>query len=118
MAKVFSKVGSVDAAAIAADRARTAAERSGDAADIGMAIREVVRVLRHGPRRSLAEPLAVTTVDRIADPHDPAVISVCGSLVLVAAMIAAREGDAPLATERLVIADALADALGADANHR
>jgi len=117
VAKAFAKFGSTEAQALAADRAWVAAERSADARDIGSAVREVARALHRGPRRNLAVPLAVTTAGRIGTADDPATISVCGSLWLVAAVMAALDGNAVTAARHLDEASALARRLGQDANH-
>jgi transcriptional regulator with XRE-family HTH domain len=117
VAKAFAKFGSTEAQALAADRAWAAAERGEDARDIGAAVREVARALHRGSRRDLAESLAVSTAERIGTADDPATISVCGSLWLLAAVIAARDGKAASAARHLDEASVLARALGEDANH-
>lgn len=116
VAKVFAKFGAHDAAMLAADRAWVAAERGGNPCDVGLATREVVRALHRSPRRSLATPLAVSTAERLTG-NGPAVISVRGSLWLVAAVLAARDADGDAARSHLHAASRLADALGVDANH-
>jgi transcriptional regulator with XRE-family HTH domain len=116
-AKTLTKIGSHDLALIAAERARDAARRSGDPADLGMAVYQVVCALLPTSRSSLAEELAITTAAEI-DGDDPAVCSVAGALWLIAAIAAARRIDAAVAAERLDNAQRLAERLGEDANHR
>ena len=68
-------------------------------------------------RAEVAEDLAVRTAEDLDDADD-AVLSVSGALSLIAAIAAARRGDAEAATERLARAQLRADALGHDANLR
>jgi transcriptional regulator with XRE-family HTH domain len=117
VAKTLTKIGSNDLALIAADRAWDAARRSGDPADLGMAVYQVVCALLSTSRAALAEELAVTTAAGL-EGDDPAVRSVAGALWLIAAIVAARRTDADAAGERLDRAQRLADRLGEDANHR
>ena len=116
-AKTLTKIGSHELALIAADRAWYAARRSGEQADIGMAVYQVVCALLPTARASLAEELAVETAMRL-DGDDPAVLSVAGALWLIAAVAAARRIDAAAAEQCLDHAQQLADQLGEDANHR
>jgi transcriptional regulator with XRE-family HTH domain len=117
VAKTLTKIGSHDLALIAADRARDAAQRTGDPADLGMAVYQVVCALLPTPRAALAEELAVTAAAQL-DGDAAAVRSVVGALWLIAAVAAARRIDAAAAEERLGHAQRLADCLGEDANHR
>jgi hypothetical protein len=117
VAKTLTKIGSHDLALIAADRARDAARRSGDPADLGMAVYQVVCALLPTSRAALAEELAVTTAAGL-EGDNPAMCSVAGALWLIAAIAAARRTDADAAGERLDRAQRLADRLGEDANHR
>jgi len=115
-AKMLTKVGSDDLAVIAAERGRDAARRSGDRADLGMVTYQVVCALLATGRADIAEELAMQAA---ADPtDDDAVRSVSGALLLIAAVAAARRGDADAATERLAHAQHHADAVGRDANLR
>jgi transcriptional regulator with XRE-family HTH domain len=116
-AKTLTKIGSPDLALIAADRSWYAARRSGEQADIGMAVYQVVCALLPTVRAALAEELAVDMATRL-DGEDPAVLSVAGALWLIATVAAARRIDAAAAEERLDLARQLADRLGEDANHR
>jgi transcriptional regulator with XRE-family HTH domain len=117
VAKTLTKIGSHDLALIAADRAWDAARRSGDPADLGMAVYQVVCALLPTSRAALAEELAVTTAAGLKG-DDPAAWSVSGALWLVGAIAAARRTDADVAGERLDRAQRLADRVGEDANHR
>lgn len=116
-AKMLTKIGAPDLALLAADRAWTAAQRSADPADLGMAVYQVTCALLSTSRAGLGEDLAVrTAVD--AGGTDPAATSTTGALWLIAAVAAARRPDGVAAVERLDRAQMLAEALGADANHR
>jgi transcriptional regulator with XRE-family HTH domain len=117
VAKTLTKIGSPDLALVAADRAWEAARRSGDPADLGMAVYQVVCALLPTARAVLAEELAVRTAEELTG-DDPAVCSVAGALWLIAAVAAARRIDTAVAEERLGRAEGLAEHLGVDANHR
>ena len=124
VAKMLTKVGTFDLALLAADRARESAHRTGDVADKGMAVYQVVCALLPTPRASIGEQLAVCTAVDL-DPGDAGrgggddpVGSVAGALWLIAAIAAARRGDAYTAQERLELAQRLADRVGRDANVR
>jgi hypothetical protein len=116
VAKTLIKIGATDLALIAADRAWTAARRTGDSADVGMAVYQVVCGLLPTPRRLLAEELAVATAAEIGNGTGPDVWTVSGALWLLTAVAAARRGDATAAAARLDQADRLA--AGQDGNHR
>jgi transcriptional regulator with XRE-family HTH domain len=118
VAKTLTKVGAHDLALIAAERARAAARRNDDPADLGMAFYQVVCALLPTSRAGLAEELAVATAARIEGDDDPAIWSVAGALWLIAAVAAARRTDAGAAGERLDRAQRLADLLDTDSNHR
>jgi hypothetical protein len=118
VAKTLTKIGACDLALVAADRAWTAAKRGGDPADLGMAVYQVVCALLPTPRAGLAEALAVVTAEQIEVGREAPVWSVAGALWLIAAVAAARRGDAAGAAQRLDHAERLAARLGEDANHR
>ncbi len=118
VAKALTKIGSSDLALLAADRARESAGRSGDPADIGMATYQVVCALLGTERTSIAEDLAVRVASALDGSHDDAASSVAGALWLVAAVAAARRGDADTAGRQLARAQRLAEAVGRDANLR
>ena len=117
VARTLTKVGSDSLALVAAERARGAAWSSGDRADLGMAVYQVVCALLPVGRTEIAEALAVQTAEDLDDADD-AVRSVSGALLLIAAVAAARRGDAGEAKEWLARAQVRADALGRDANLR
>lgn len=117
----MTKVGAENLALLAADRAQQSARRSGDRADLGMTTYQVVSALIPTTRAPLAEDLAVSTATQLGSDDqcdDDNVRSVVGALWLIAAVIAARRGDAGAADERLDRARRLAEQLGRDANLR
>ena len=114
-AKILTKVGSMDLALLAADRARGGAWRSGHPADLGMASYQLVCALLPTGRAAVGEDLA-TNVASTIDPIDDGARSVAGALWLIAAVAAARRGDGDVAGEWLDRAWRTADALGRDAN--
>lgn len=120
-AKVLHKVGENRLAALAADRAAVMASRPRTAgADRGLAARETVLALLYTGRPDAAEALAIdmaTSLEAYPDRDDPVLLSLRGSLLLLAAVIAARRSERYEALERLHQAEQLADQLGYDANH-
>lgn len=122
-AKTLHKVGENRLAALAADRAATIASQPNTAAvDQGLAAREVVLGLLYAGQAGAAEALAVDMATTLqAAPHEdsdePAVLSLRGSLLLLAAVIAARNNERYEALDRLAQAEQLAIQLGVDANH-
>lgn len=120
VARTLTKIGRDDLALVAAERARGAAWSSGDRADLGMAVYQVVCGLLPTGRAGLGEQLAISTADELAagGAADDAVHSVSGALWLIAAVAAARRGDVGAAAERLDHAQRHAAALGRDANLR
>jgi hypothetical protein len=115
-AKTFTELGRPGPALVAADRGWAVSRTAGDPADIGMTAREVAAALLVDDRPA-AEHVATGTAELVGG-DDPARISVEGALWLLAAVIAARNGAAGLAGERLDRADRLAQRLGVDADHR
>jgi transcriptional regulator with XRE-family HTH domain len=129
VAKMLTKTGSWDLALLAADRAREAAYRSGDRADLGMAVFQVVCALLPTSRAAIGEDLATRTAHHLTPDNardsggvdaadDAAVRSVAGALWLIAAIAAARRSDTDAAADRLDRAHHLAQSLGRDANLR
>lgn len=120
-AKILHKVGENRLAALAADRAATMAGRPNTAGvDRGLAAREVVGALLYAGQADAAEALAVDMATSLqADPHadHPDLLSLRGSLLLLAAVIAARRTERYEALERLHHAELLAGQLGYDGNH-
>lgn len=118
-AKMLTKIGEVDLALLAADRACSAARRGADPADLGMGVYQVVCAVLRTARAGLGEELAVGTALRAQSyAADPALLSTTGALWLISAVAAARRQDEVAAAARLDRAGALADTLGTDANHR
>jgi transcriptional regulator with XRE-family HTH domain len=119
-AKLLTKLGSRDLAAIVADRAVMAAGVQGSLASQGLAIYQVVSALLLADRTGEAGTLAVTMAERLT-PHvrddEPSLLSITGALWLIAGVIAGRQMDRAQAQDRLGRADALATMLGSDANH-
>lgn len=120
-AKILHKVGESRLAALAADRAAAMASRPGASGiDRGLAAREVVGALLYTGQADAAEALAVdmaTSLDADPNANTPDLISLRGSLLLLAAVIAARRTERFAALERLDSAEQLAEQLGYDGNH-
>jgi hypothetical protein len=88
--------------------------------DRGLAAREVVGALLDTGQVGAAEALAVdmaTLLSADLDADTPDLISLQGSLLLLAAVIAARRTERFPALERLRSAERLAEQLGYDGNH-
>ena len=119
-AKLLTKLGSGDLAAVAADRAAMTAGTTDSFAAQGMAIYQVVCALLRADRTDEAESLAVTMAERLTPrlrSDEPSLLSITGALWLIAAITAARRTDRGQAWRRLDEADSLAQLLGTDANH-
>ena len=119
-AKLLTKLGATDLALIAADRAATKAIEADSAIARGMAAYQVVCALSRADRSDQAEHLAVSMAEQVgagvrADKES--VVSVAGSLWLIASVIAARRMDRDEAWARLDQAGYLAGLLGHDGNH-
>lgn len=120
-AKILHKVGENRLAALAADRAATmASQPDTSGADRGLAAREVVLALLYTGQTDAAETLAVdmaTTLEADPDAATADLLSIRGSLLLLAAVIAARRTERYEALARLHEAETLAARLGYDGNH-
>lgn len=119
-AKLLRKLGALDLAMLAADRAATSAVDAELSVERGLAAYQVVGGLLRADQIDAAESLAVATADSLGRPAksgDPELLSVVGSLWLLAAVIAARRTDKFEAGRRLDTADGVAQALGRDANY-
>lgn len=119
-AKLLTKLGSADLAAVAADRAAMTAGTLDSQAAQGLAIYQVVCALLRADRTDEAETLAVTMATRLtarARSDEPALLSITGALWLIAAVTAGRRTDRSQAWARLDQAERLARLLGVDANH-
>ncbi|UNS99162.1 helix-turn-helix transcriptional regulator [Streptomyces tubbatahanensis] len=108
-------------AVLAAERALTAAEASGDPVSIGAAARRVARGLIHQQRHTAAADYAATTAATLRNDLEqagPAGLSTLGMLYLVAAVGATGDGRSSqavaTAAERLDEAGEVADQQGED----
>lgn len=104
---------------IAADRAMTAAQTSGDPAAIASVTRNVVSLCRRERRYDWAQQLAIDAADQLditgRDP-DPIHVSLHGMLLCNAGYAAAQAGDRDRSRDLLDLATASATQLGRDAN--
>ncbi|WP_432953580.1 helix-turn-helix domain-containing protein [Micromonospora haikouensis] len=118
-AALLVKVGEADLAWLAADRAVAAA--TGDRALVAAAVVQLGQALRASGRARAARSAALAAAYRIApaDPDDgtPQELSLCGALLVQAALAAARHGDEASATELLGEAAAMADRVGEGHDH-
>jgi transcriptional regulator with XRE-family HTH domain len=118
-AKLLTKLGVIDLAVVAADRAATIAVEADSLSARGMAAYQVVCALLRADHTDEAERLAVGMAEKIyrsATAETPKLASVAGALWLIAAVAAARRTDRGEAWARLDAAERLAELLGADAN--
>ncbi|MGC5664259.1 helix-turn-helix domain-containing protein [Micromonospora sp. WMMD723] len=94
-AALLVKLGEVDLAWLAADRAMTAAV--GEVMPVAAATVQLSQVLRASGRARVARSTALAAAYRIAPPDPGAAsapeLSLCGTLVVQAALAAARDGD-------------------------
>jgi transcriptional regulator with XRE-family HTH domain len=119
-AMILTKLGETDLAWIAAQRGLAAAERSEEPAIIGSLFRSVIHALQSQGRLDDTNAMAhraATYLDRELDHSSPALISIHGTLLLPAAIAAARARDRATTRDYLTRAQKLAEALGTDANH-
>lgn len=121
IATVFlTKLGESDLAWIAAARGLAAANESNDHVVIGSLGRAAAHSLMAIGEFPQAIELACTTaniISRRLPQATPELLSVYGSLHLVCALAAAREGDRAAAREHIGEADKVAERLGQDANY-
>lgn len=120
VAKLLTKLGVVDLALLAADRAAQTALESADPVDRGLASYQVACALLRSGRPVEAERVAVRMAEDLtvrAEALDPIRVSVAGALWLIAAVIAAHRAEPDEARDRLVAAQRLADVLDRDGNH-
>lgn len=118
-AKLLTKAGAGELALMAADRCATAAIEAGSPEAQGVAAYQVVCALLRADRPEDADALAVRMAIQMqarARSDAPSLVSVAGSLWLIAAVIAARMADGGEARKRLDAADQLQGMLGHDAN--
>lgn len=118
-AKVATKLDVAATARLAADRAITAATYSGSPVLQGSATYQLACALEAAGERSHAEEVAVLGAEHLArvGAIDPAVLSVRGALLLIAAIAASSDGDAAASGRYLADAQRLAERLGSDHNH-
>ncbi|WP_203981319.1 hypothetical protein [Planosporangium flavigriseum] len=118
--KLASKAGDGQLAWVTADRAATAAQLAESTALSAAAAYQVAcALLRFPDKCSYAEELTTTTAEDLARPGcapDADRLSTRGSLLLLAALIAAQRNDRQTARQYLAQAAALAERLGRDDN--
>lgn len=118
-AKTLTKLGEDDLARITTERGAAAA-RSGTARARGLAARQLVDNLQRRDDPDTAQALALDTAEALSHDPDaatPDVLSLRGSLLLLAAVIAAKRTRRYEALQLLDQAETLASQLGADANY-
>ncbi|WP_416900445.1 helix-turn-helix domain-containing protein [Micromonospora echinospora] len=113
-AALLVKLGAADVAWLAVDRAMTAA--TGDRVLVAAAAVQLGQVLRASGRTKMAKSVMLAAAYRIAPPviefGDPAELSLCGTLLVQAALAAARDGDDRTAVELLDEAGEMAARVG------
>ena len=118
--KLLLKLGDSTLAPVAADRAAHAAVTLGGPVERGWVARQVIECLLRADQVDAAERMATemsNSLETEVPADDPALLSIRGTVWLIAAVIAARRADQYEALRRLDQADQLAQALGGDANH-
>jgi len=119
-AKLLRKLGALDLAMLASDRAATSAMHSSTEADRALTAYQVVAGLLRSDQVDDAETLAVNTATSLGTKvrqDEPELLSAVGAMWLLAAVIAARRTDKYEALRRLDRAGELAKLLGRDANY-
>ncbi|WP_432897343.1 helix-turn-helix domain-containing protein [Micromonospora matsumotoense] len=118
-ASLLVKLGELELAWLAADRAMTTA--AGDVVLVAAATVPLVQVLRASGRAHTARSTALAAAYRIAPPDLDAapapVLSLCGTLVVQAALAAARVGDDRATADLLDEAAAMAARVGDGHDH-
>jgi len=119
-AKLLRKLGALDLARLASDRAAIAAMQGASDVDRALAVYQVVGGLLRADQVDSAEALAVEMATTImpkvrSDRHE--LLSAVGALWLLGAVIAARRTDKFEALTRLDRARELSEMLGRDANY-
>ncbi|MFF0631345.1 helix-turn-helix domain-containing protein [Nocardia sp. NPDC004151] len=120
-ATAFTRQEEVDAAWVAADRALSAAEESGDALSVVAGTYRMAQAFLRLQRLEQAEQaarvsVAALTARAAADHPRPEVLSLYGSLQLMLAVIAATDGNRTAARAGLAAARTAADRLGEGRN--
>lgn len=119
-AMILTKLGETDLAWIAAQHGLAAAEHSEDPLVIGSLLRSVIHALQSQGRLDDANAMAdraITYLSRKLDHASPGLLSVYGTLLLPAAVAAAKARDRTTTRRYLDRAEKTAGALGGDANH-
>jgi transcriptional regulator with XRE-family HTH domain len=118
-AKVATKLRQASTARLAADRAVAVASFSSSASLRGAGAYQLACALEAAGEPTHAEQVAALGADQLADAsrRDPAVLSVRGALLLIAAITASAQRDAAASGRYLANAQQLADELGADRNY-
>ncbi|WP_229399186.1 helix-turn-helix domain-containing protein [Micromonospora okii] len=118
-ASLLVKLGEVELGWLAADRAMTAA--TGDPVSVAAAAVQLGQVFRASGRARAAQSAALTAAYRIAplDPcgGSPGALSLCGTLLVQAALAAARRGDDRATAELLDEAAGMAARVGEGHDH-
>lgn len=118
-ASTLARIGEADLAWIAAERAMSAAERSGDPLSLASAARAGTHALlavgRFDDALNLGQTAAAWLRDQLKD-DDPAALSIAGMLNLRTAIAAARKQDRSLAGALLDAAERAATRVGHDDN--
>ncbi|MFC6015212.1 helix-turn-helix transcriptional regulator [Plantactinospora solaniradicis] len=118
--KVAVKIGDGDTALLTADRAATAARLADDVGLASVAAYQAACALLRLPGRiSEAERVTQASIEQLAlgrPSDDPNLLSAHGALLLLAALIAARQRQTPDANLRLTEAQGLATKLKTDQN--
>ena len=119
-ATTLAKIGEVDLAWIAAERAMTAAEQSGDPVALASAARAGTHALLAVGRFDEAVDLGDTAAEWLKgqiSEEDPAALSVLGMLYLRTAVAAAHRQDRSTSNHLLALASEKARILGHDGNY-
>ncbi|MGC5031372.1 helix-turn-helix domain-containing protein [Micromonospora sp. DT229] len=116
-ASLLVKLGEAELGWLAADRAMSVA--AGDPVLVAAATVQLGQVLRAGGRAREAGRATLAAAYRIGQADsDPARLSLCGTLLVQAALAAARHGDEPAAAARLDEAADLAAEVGDGHDHQ
>lgn len=113
----LARLGEAEAAWIAADRAMAAAERAGNLLLMAASAQRLAAVFVSAGRYALAEETARTTISALrgrARLGDLDAVALCGGLILLRAVVAARDGRQAAAYLQLARARQLAWRLGPD----
>lgn len=118
--KLAAKVGDGETALLTADRASTAARLANDQALAAIAAYQAACGLMRLPGRAAeAEQIVRSSIESLASTgtgSDPDLLSVQGALLLLAAVVAAGQGNPKEAAQFLAQAERLATTLGGDRN--